>query len=204
MGIDTLVRRAAVFLDRDGVINRNVFNPCTQAWESPLSPEQVALLPGALSGMKRLEKAGFLLFVVSNQPNYAKSKASLDTLNAIHERLLSSLTEAGVSVTKFYYCLHHPNGVVPEYSGACKCRKPSPFFLFEARNDFSLDFETSWMVGDRASDIKCGHDAGLRAIRISNSGEPDQPFEEWERPDFTASSLDEAAAIILLSTREIF
>jgi D-glycero-D-manno-heptose 1,7-bisphosphate phosphatase len=203
MGINTLAQRAAVFLDRDGVINRNVFNPRTQAWESPLSPEDLKLPPDSMSAMRRLESAGFLLFVVSNQPNFAKGKASLQTLEAIHERLLGFLTQAGVSVSKFYYCLHHPDGTVPGYSGTCQCRKPSPYFLLRARDEFLLDFERSWMVGDRTSDIECGHAAGVRAIRILCPGESAKPSEERETPDFTVSSLEEAAMIILRSTQHL-
>lgn len=194
MGVDGLTKSAAVFLDRDGVINRNVLNPATGAWESPLEPEQVDLAPGVLPAMRRLRDAGYLLFAVSNQPNYAKAKSSLETLEAIHERLRKRIADAGIEIAHFYYCFHHPDGVVPEYSGPCQCRKPSPYFLLQARDAFDLDMERSWMIGDRASDIECGRRAGVRTIRIVNAEEGAQ--EDSAEPEFVADGLPAAAAII--------
>lgn len=197
MGVNHLSRAAAVFLDRDGVINRNVWNPDTQAWESPLVPEHVDLIPGALAAMQRLREAGFLLFVVSNQPNVAKAKSSLAILDAIHGRVRKAIEDAGIEIAAFYYCLHHPEGVVPEYSGRCRCRKPSPFFLFEARDAFDLAMDRSWMVGDRTSDIECGQAAGVRTIRILNAEEGGKGVDAGGcKPDFTTDSLTAAAAMI--------
>ena len=131
MGVSGLSQPAAVFLDRDGVINRNVMNPLTQAWEAPLTVENFVLANNALLALRALRKAGFLLFVVSNQPNYAKAKASFETLENIHHHLLHLLHEEQIEFAAFYYCLHHPHGVRPGHSGPCRCRKPSPFFSFK-------------------------------------------------------------------------
>lgn len=156
----------AVFLDRDGVINRNVFNPATGEYEAPLRAADFAFAPGSLKALRQLQSAGFLLFVVSNQPNYAKGKSSLAELSAIDAKMCRELAAGGVSLTATYYCLHHPEGVVPRYSGACACRKPSPYFLLRAIREFGLDAEWSWMVGDRQTDILCGRAAGVRTIFI--------------------------------------
>src|SRR5690349_8999978 len=121
--------RRAVFLDRDGVINRNVLNPASGEYEAPLRAADFALAARALEGMWRLQRAGFLLFVVSNQPNYAKGKASLEELAAIDARMRWEIAAAGLTLADVYYCLHHPDGIVAEYSGPCACRKPSPYFL---------------------------------------------------------------------------
>jgi len=196
MGVH-LLKRPAVFLDRDGVINRNVLNPLTQAWESPLSPDQLQLMPGASSAMRALREAGFLLFVVSNQPNAAKAKTSPAMLHAIHDRLLEFLQRDAVEVDAFYYCFHHPHGVVAEFSGPCECRKPSPFFLFQARDQFAVDLESSWMVGDRRSDVECGPAAGVHTIRIVNPGEESVAGPEQPQPEFVAENLAAASAIIL-------
>lgn len=197
MGIDTLGGRPAVFLDRDGVINRNVFNPATAAWESPLAPEQVELLPGVPEALLRLQNRGFLLFVVSNQPNVAKAKVSMETLNLIHLRLSNQLQELQVRIAAYYYCFHHPNGVTPGLSGVCACRKPSPFFLLKARDSFHLNMHHSWMVGDRASDVECGKSAGARTIRIINFAEQDVvPSDAIPTGDFVADSLSTASEII--------
>jgi D-glycero-D-manno-heptose 1,7-bisphosphate phosphatase len=146
----------AIFLDRDGVINRNVRNPATGEDESPLTVEGFSLLPGVMPALRSLRTAGYQLFLVSNQPNHAKGKASLATLDAIHYKFLSHLMWERIEFEAFYYCLHHPQGVVAGYSGACVCRKPLPYFLFEAQRSFALDLRRSWMVGDRMTDVECG------------------------------------------------
>ena len=113
MGVGALKKRAAVFLDRDGVINRNVLNPLTGTWESPLTVEDFELMPNVLVALRALRKAGFLLFVVSNQPNYAKAKATLQILKNIHNRLLDILCKEQIEFAAFYDRLHHPHGVAP-------------------------------------------------------------------------------------------
>jgi D-glycero-D-manno-heptose 1,7-bisphosphate phosphatase len=178
--------RRAVFLDRDGVLNRNVWNPATNQYESPLTPEQFELLPDVLPALRLLCDAGYLLFLVSNQPNYAKGKASMDTLNAIHCRLETALTEAKISFAAFYYCFHHP-----EFTRECICRKPSPYFLFQARDTFGVHLTTSWMVGDRVTDIECGRGAGTRTIEISDPSAPKTTA------DYAAAGLWSAAQIIM-------
>ena len=156
----------AVFLDRDGVINANIFYTDTGETEAPRTAADFRLLPGAVEAMKRLREAGYLLFVVSNQPNQAKRKATRADHDAIQARLVMVLEEAGVRIEKFFYCFHHPNGIEPSLSGPCDCRKPSPFFLNQARDTHGLDMAQSWMVGDRESDIACGKAAGVRALHI--------------------------------------
>jgi len=197
MGVGALSQ--AVFLDRDGVINRNVRNPATLAWEAPLTVEDFELADNALAALSRLRQAGFLLFLVSNQPNYAKGKASLEVLEAIHRHLLKLLARQGIEFTAFYYCLHHPHGVVPSHSGPCGCRKPAPFFLLQARDQFGLDMERSWMVGDRDSDIACGQAAGVHTIRVRN--QQGAVAGDEQRAEFKADSLQAAAVIILHASR---
>jgi D-glycero-D-manno-heptose 1,7-bisphosphate phosphatase len=197
MGLGTLTKPAAVFLDRDGVINRNVMNPVTLAWEAPLSVQSFVLTPNALAVLSALRQAGFLLFLVSNQPNYAKGKTSLEVLEAIHQHLLKLLARQGIEFTAFYYCLHHPHGVVPSHSGPCACRKPAPFFLLRARDEFGLDMERSWMVGDRASDIACGQAAGVHTIRVRNQQGDAAVTGDEPSAEFQVDSLQAAAVIIL-------
>ena len=162
----------AVFLDRDGVITANVFYADTGESEAPRTVADFLVLPGALEAMKRLQAAGYLLFVVSNQPNQAKRKATRADHDAIQALLVAALDGAGVRIEEFFYCFHHPNGSEPSLSGPCDCRKPSPFFLNRARDAHGLDMAQSWMVGDRDSDIACGRAAGTRTIHIAGD-EPD-------------------------------
>lgn len=182
----------AVFLDRDGVINKNIFYPETSEWEAPLSVDEIAVANGAMEALRALTAAGFLLFVVSNQPNAAKGKATMETLNAIHQRLVDELTLAGVHITEFYYCYHHPRGVEPAFAIECDCRKPSPYFLLKAAQDFHMNLAQSWMVGDRDSDVASGNAAGTRTIRIVDESENGSPAANYNAADLAA-----AAQIIL-------
>ena len=162
----------AVFLDRDGVINANVFYADTGEMEAPRTAADFQLLPGVLDAMRRLQEAGFLLFVVSNQPNQAKRKATKADHDAIQAKLAAALDMEVIRVEEFFYCFHHPNGIEPLLSGPCDCRKPSPYFLDRARRDYSLNMAQSWMVGDRDTDIVCGRLAGTKTVRITNDNDP--------------------------------
>jgi D-glycero-D-manno-heptose 1,7-bisphosphate phosphatase len=194
--------QAAVFLDRDGVLNPLVLNPGSGRMESPLSPEQFRLIDGVIPALLRLREAGYPLILVSNQPNLALGKCSLETLGQIHQKLVTELLFAGIRFARFCYCLHHPKGVTPGYSGLCVCRKPSPWFLLRARDDLGLSLRRSWMIGDQPTDIQCGHAAGVRAIRIAaapaDSGAPPSGASPAAPdPDHVAPNLAESVDIIL-------
>jgi len=120
-------------------------------------------LPNVIPALHLLRNAGYLLFIVSNQPNYAKGKASMETLDAIHGKLEASLAEAGIALSACYYCFHHPT-----FTGLCICRKPSPYFLFNARDIFGVDLVGSWMIGDRTTDVECGRMAGTQTVKIGD------------------------------------
>jgi D-glycero-D-manno-heptose 1,7-bisphosphate phosphatase len=128
------------------------------------------MLSGVREALQRLQRAGYLLFLVSNQPNYAKGKSSLAELDAIDAELRRLLADMCVEFAAFYYCLHHHDGDVAGYSGPCACRKPSPYFLLRAAREFGVDLAHSWMVGDRTTDILCGLIAGARTIFIGAGG----------------------------------
>lgn len=197
MGAGQSDRPRAVFLDRDGVINRNVLNPATSEFEAPLTAKDFELLPGVQQALQRLKSAGFLLFLVSNQPNYAKGKSSLPELDAIDAELRRNLAAMQVEFAATYYCLHHPEGQVEGYSRACACRKPSPYFLLRAAKEFGVDLKESWMVGDRVTDVLCGYIAGVRTILIDDSGAGCGPVV----PDRIATDLMEAAEYICQAER---
>lgn len=195
MGIDTLTARA-VFLDRDGVINRNVYNRETGAFESPLSPDDAMLHDHVIPALQSLQRAGYLLILVSNQPNCAKGKSTMETLDAIHRRIFAPVEAAGVVFTEVHYCFHHPAGTVSGYAGVCGCRKPSPKFLLQDAQKHHLDLTHSWMVGDRDADVQCGIAAGVKTIRVK----PDYPTKalvEDVHATFIVEDLLEAARIIL-------
>ena len=181
----------AIFLDRDGVLNRNVFYADTGQWESPRSPEAAELAMEAPAALRALHAAGYLLIVVSNQPNAAKGKCSRETLDQVHARLVALFIEQGVTLHAHFLCFHHP-----EHTGPCACRKPSPYFLFEAAAQFGIDLKQSWMIGDRATDVACGRAAGSRTVWIDN-GEGNSPPPAAAPADLAVSGIREAANQIL-------
>ena len=166
MGIGQVTR--AVFLDRDGTLNANVYYADSGEWESPRTRDALALLPGVIPALTRLQDAGFRLFLVTNQPSFAKGKTALANLEDVRAALDEQLAAHGIHFTQSYYCYHHPTSTVAGY-GVCECRKPSPFFLQHAARDYGIDLAQSWMVGDRATDIACGQNAGTRTVFIDAS-----------------------------------
>jgi D-glycero-D-manno-heptose 1,7-bisphosphate phosphatase len=190
------INRTAVFLDRDGVINALVLNPATGRMESPLDPDDVQLLDGVIPSLLRLQEAGFALLLVSNQPNYALGKSTINMLGAIHNRIANEFRQADIHFTRFSYCLHHPKGVVAGYSGLCVCRKPSPWFLLRARDDFGYSLPDSWMIGDQPTDTLCGNAAGVRTIRIDSGAVLAGP-NGAPAADFLVCNLPESVEIIL-------
>ena len=194
MGTNNSHEHRAVFLDRDGVINRNIFNPATGEYEAPLTPADFEIMPGALDALRALQSAGFLLFLVSNQPNYAKGKSSLAELRAIHQKFVEGLFRSVICFARFYYCLHHPQGVGNRFSRPCECRKPSPYFLLKAQAEFNLNIRQCWMIGDRHTDVECGNRAGTRTMLIAEGA---SCLSDGAYADEIAVSLEDAATIIL-------
>jgi len=185
--------RPAAFLDRDGTLNELVLEGGSGAAESPLKASDVRLIGGAAAAARALAQAGFALVCVSNQPAAAKGKVSIEQLRAINERVLELLREEGVHLDGFRLCLHHPEGVVPELSGPCACRKPSPGMLLDAAQKLGLDLASSWMLGDTDSDVVAAHAAGCRAVLIEHPGSFHKRAGEAS-PDLVASDLADGVA----------
>lgn len=185
---DLGVMRAAAFLDRDGVLNELVPDPDSGFAESPLSVEQVRLIPGAAAAAACLAEAGFTLVCVSNQPAAAKGKVSVASLLAVHEQVIALLEREGVTFAAWRLCLHHPRGVVPGLSRACACRKPAPGMLLDAAGALGLDLASSWMVGDTDADVQAGRAAGCRTLSINNPASFHKRLQVTNA-DLTADSL---------------
>jgi len=185
----------AVFLDRDGVINPLVYNIATCEYESPHYPKDFSVFPNVIRALRKLISQGYHLFVVSNQPSYAKGKTTLENIQAIEGLLKVYFNENGLQIQKYYYCYHHPEGVVAEYSGQCKCRKPGTLFLEDAFSEYNLSAESCWFVGDRDLDIKCGKAMGMQTVLINN--EHSAKNADRETPDAHASDIYDAVTKIL-------
>lgn len=155
----------AVFLDRDGVVNDLVYYPSHREWESPRTLDDLKVRPEAGAQIRLLNESGWLVFLITNQPSYAKGKCSLEELQQVHARVLETLRKEGAEVTESYVCYHHPQAVVPQF-GACECRKPSPFFIRQAAAKYGIDLASAWMAGDQETDIQTGRAAGCRTALI--------------------------------------
>ncbi|HLP78678.1 MAG TPA: HAD family hydrolase [Candidatus Paceibacterota bacterium] len=173
--------RRAVFLDRDGVINRAL-----QRDGKPYPPNNISefeILSGVKEACAKLKSAGFLLIVATNQPDVGRGTMSQQTVETIHEFMCRELPVDRVEV-----CFHPGKGL-----SDCDCRKPKPGMLVRAAKDLGINLSQSWMVGDRWRDVDCGKAAGCRTIFIDWGY--DEPLKAT--PDFTVRSLSEAAEIIL-------
>lgn len=176
--LNTVKFEKAVFLDRDGVINRLILERGPR--ESPVHPDEFELLPGALEALRLLKNEGYFLAVVSNQPNIAKGKTTLENHLAIEEKM-DKLLGREAAIDAYYYCLHHPDSeqvVVGELLLDCECRKPKPGLLTQAINEWSLDPSSSWMVGDSETDIEAGRLASVPEEQLIHIGNHVQGLKE--------------------------
>ena len=157
-------KQKAVFLDRDGTINKYV--------GFLRNIDDFELLPGVSNAIKTINNSGYLAIIVTNQPVIARGEVTYEELNAIHNKMQTLLGREGAYVDAIYYCPHHPHkgyeGEIPELKIECECRKPKPGMLLEAANDFNIDLVQSWMVGDGENDIKAGKAAGCKTVLIGS------------------------------------
>lgn len=160
-------KQAAIFLDRDGVINKYV--------GFLRNIDEFELIDGSASAIKKMNEKGYLVIVVTNQPVVARGEVTIEQLHEIHNKMETLLGEQGAYIDAIYYCPHHPHkgyeGEVPELKMECECRKPKPGMLLEAAKDYNIDLEKSWMVGDSENDIIAGNAAGCKTVRIEENGD---------------------------------
>ena len=155
---------AAVFLDRDGVIN--VDHGYTHR------VADLEFVPGSVAAMQRLQGAGWRLVVVTNQSGIARGLFTEDDYTRFTARLRSELQSAGVGLDAVLHCPHLPDATVAAYRQLCDCRKPAPGMLLRAARELSLDLAASVIVGDRLSDLQAGRAAGLGRCLLVRSGHP--------------------------------
>ena len=188
---------AAVFLDRDGVINRGVMDEELGEYESPYRADDVALEDGAVEGLRSLGALGVPLIVASNQPSAAKGRVRLAELWEVHGRVVELLGAEGVALDDWRYCFHHPTGKVPQLSGPCPCRKPLPGLLRAAAERHGIDLERSWMIGDTDRDIGAGRAAGTLTVLVENPHSAHKRQGNAGRASFRAPDLAAAASIVV-------
>ncbi|HET7564866.1 MAG TPA: HAD family hydrolase [Gemmatimonadaceae bacterium] len=184
---------AMVFLDKDGTLIENVpYN---------VDPSRMRLAPGAKQALPPLADAGFRFAVISNQPGVALGRFPEHALADVDARLREMLAEIGVSLSGFFYCPHHPDGVVAEYALACECRKPEPGLVLRAAWELGADLRRSWLVGDILDDIEAGNRAGCGTVLLDTGNETEWVFGRARYPGHIARTLPEAASIILTASR---
>jgi D-glycero-D-manno-heptose 1,7-bisphosphate phosphatase len=190
-----LMTRNAIFFDRDGVLTQLIQGNSANDFHAPLSVDDLRLCTGVLPALARLTAEGFELFLISNQPDCAKGTATFTALQDVHAAFHAMLKSAGIAFREYYYCYHHPKGTNPGLSGVCQCRKPSPHFLFLARDHYGVNLQRSWTIGDRDTDIICGQAAGTRTILITNP--QSRRYQGESIPTYSAMDIIEATTIIL-------
>ena len=157
-------KQKAVFLDRDGTINKYV--------GFLRNIDEFELIDGVSDAIKKINASGYLAVVVTNQPVIARGEVSFEELEVIHNKMETLLGKEGAYLDAIYFCPHHPHkgyeGERPELKFDCDCRKPKPGMLLKAALDFNIDLAQSWMIGDGENDVKAGQNAGCRTALIGN------------------------------------
>jgi D-sedoheptulose 7-phosphate isomerase len=161
------MKKPAVFLDRDGVINRYAYNAELGTVDTPANASEFQLLPGVAEAIALLNRLDLPVIVVSNQPGIAKGKMSPKLLDAINEEMRVQLARARARLDAVLYCRHHPDALVAGYRADCDCRKPKPGLLLRAALERNLDLGQSFFVGDDVSDVLAGRAAGVTTILLS-------------------------------------
>ncbi len=151
----------AIFLDRDGTIIKDK--------HYAYLPDEMEFIDGVLPALLKLQKAGFLLIVVTNQSGIARGLFTEDDLRRFNGVFTDECKKHGVSISKIYYCPHHPEGVVSAYSTECACRKPKTGLFFDAVQDFDIDLSASFAIGDNLRDCAICLQSGCRGCLIGDN-----------------------------------
>ena len=150
--------RQAVFIDRDGTLNEDI------GYVS--RPEELVLYPWSADAVRLINDSGLLAVVITNQSGIARGMYTEKTLAEIHSRMIRELAEQGARIDAVYYCPHHPDVGNHRYRLECDCRKPQPGLLKAAARDHDIDLARSFVIGDKASDMKLAEHTGARAALV--------------------------------------
>lgn len=187
----TKLGRKAVFLDRDGTIIKQV--------ELMHSVEELHLLPGTAGAISALNKLGFLVVIVTNQPVVARGIVGPKEIDRIHAVLIERLNGKGAKVDAVYFCPHHPEATRPEYRLHCGCRKPEPGMILKGLKKLNINPKKSFMIGDALIDVVSGKKAGLKTILVKTGPGHARLDEKYKdvKADFTVKNLMQAVKAII-------
>lgn len=180
--------RRAVFLDRDGTVVEDV--------GYLTDPSQLRLLAGSTEGIQQLQDQ-FLIVIVTNQSAVARGLLDEEKLLWIHQAFAAIMDDYNVFVDAIYTCPHHPVYGIPPYRVQCCCRKPQPGMILQASNDFDIQLDLSFVIGDKNSDVLAGQRAGVSASVLIESHKTSTGLSSNASPTYTARNLCEAAQLIL-------
>jgi D-glycero-D-manno-heptose 1,7-bisphosphate phosphatase len=178
----TTANNRAVFLDRDGTIMLDANYVGTV--------DKVVLIPNAAQALKRLQDAGYRLFIITNQSGVGRGYFTREAVESIHAHLDEQFGQAGVRFDRYYVCPHHPED-------NCDCRKPKPKFLLDAAREYGLDLSRCFMIGDRESDIQAGVNAGVASILVLTGAGRETLMKPAAKPAHVAEDIADAVAWVL-------
>jgi D,D-heptose 1,7-bisphosphate phosphatase len=189
-------KAAAVFLDRDGVINEEV------GYIDSL--EKLKIIPCAFEAIRLINASDMKAVVISNQSGVARGFFTEEFVRQTHDHLQAMLREHAVSLDRFYYCPHHPTEGAALYRQICDCRKPAPGMFLRAAKDLNIDLQSSYMVGDRLLDMEAAQTVGVTGVLVKTGHHRDglqddgsDRLTEENKPDFIAADMLEAVQWIL-------
>jgi D,D-heptose 1,7-bisphosphate phosphatase len=179
--------KRAIFIDRDGVINKEVGHLN--------SLSQFELISGVAESIRKINNKGILVIIITNQPVIARGELSEKELRIIHNKMDTLLGLSGAYVDAIYYCPHHPHkgfkGEIAELKKECLCRKPSPGMILKAADELNVALDKSWMIGDSTSDILAAKNANVKSILVK-TGHSGKDGKYNTKPDYIANNLKEA------------
>jgi D-glycero-D-manno-heptose 1,7-bisphosphate phosphatase len=179
----------AIFLDKDGTLIPDIpYN---------VDPSKITLEHNILSGLKKLQAEGYKLIIVSNQSGVAKGYFTEKRMIHVSRRMKELFRMNDLKLDGFYYCPHHPEGLVQGYNIDCDCRKPKPGMLLRAAAYHKLDLKNSWMIGDILNDVEAGNRAGCKTILINNGNETEWVTGEYRTPILICKTINEASVKLL-------
>jgi D-glycero-D-manno-heptose 1,7-bisphosphate phosphatase len=184
----------AIFIDKDGTLVKDIpYN---------VDPALVILNDNAVQGLQDLKRAGYCFFLISNQSGVALDLFKIRALNAVEEKIAELLRPYDICITAFYFCPHHPEGIVTAYRKKCNCRKPQPGLIMRAAREYHIDLSKSWMIGDILDDVEAGNLAGCKTVLLNNGNETEWMMHKARTPDYIVADINEAAACILALTAD--
>ncbi|NQT22639.1 MAG: D-glycero-beta-D-manno-heptose 1,7-bisphosphate 7-phosphatase [Candidatus Omnitrophica bacterium] len=181
--------KKVIFLDRDGVINKDPGGWTEHSYVTTL--DQLIFLQGSIEAVKKLYDAGYDIVVISNQAGISKGHYTVERLEEINSKMINALEKAGARLKKTYYCVHQTND-------NCDCRKPKTGLFDKAKRELGIEIAGNFFVGDGKMDVEAGKKAGLRTILVLSGKSSMKDVMAWQiKPDFVFKDLKEAVQFIL-------